>query len=651
MRNLLKIFLSLIVVTGLVLVFYNSSFSQERVSPNSYNLTDYEKLTGKKITKFKEAPMLAELVKQGKLPPVEQRLPKEPLVVKVVEEIGQYGGTWRRAWLGPADGAGVDRLLMEPLLRYDSSYKKVPQLAKSWKVSRDGKVFTFYLREGVKWSDGIPFTAEDVIFYYEDILLNKELTPVIPDWMQIDGTIGKVEKIDDYTVRFVFEKPYGFFIEQFSQIGGKEFYAPKHYLKQFHPKYTPKEKLDSIVKESGFQAWYQLFSQKMDQRLNPDRPTLRAWKLKTSATAPLVIYERNPFYWKIDPEGNQLPYIDRIQMSLMENKDMINLKAMTGELDFQHRHIIARNYTLFKENEKKGDYRVLRWKGCEGANFHFMFNQNYSKDPVLLQFLRNDKFRKALSLAINREEINQICFLGLGKPRQFSIISGLPYYDSEWEKLYAEYDPKRANELLDQIGLRKRDKDGFRLRPDGKVFSITLDATPWSGVEADVLELVKKYWEAIGIKVYINIIERSLYNTRVQANEVALPVWSCNGNFYGALRRLVPVYIGIDTWANEYTRWYLTGGKSGERPDRDIARLFELYNKLLATANEKERDAIAKAIINLHKKNLWFVGIVGEVMELAIVKNNFRNVPETLLCDWFLYWPRNAEPEQFFIKQ
>ncbi|MBC7321362.1 ABC transporter substrate-binding protein, partial [bacterium] len=202
MKGLLKAFLSLTLLITLVLGSYSYSFSQEKLLSNSYNLSDYEKLTGKKITKFKEAPMLAELVKQGKLPPVEQRLPKEPLVVRVVEEIGQYGGTWRRAWLGPADGAGVDRLLIEPLLRYDSSYKKVPQLAKNWKVSRDGKIFTFYLREGVKWSDGVPFTADDVIFYYEDILLNKELTPVVPDWMQIEGTIGKVEKVDDYTVRF-----------------------------------------------------------------------------------------------------------------------------------------------------------------------------------------------------------------------------------------------------------------------------------------------------------------------------------------------------------------------------------------------------------------------------------------------------------------
>jgi len=647
----LKMFLILALAGGIILSSVSILFSQEKTLPNSYNLSEYEKLTGTKITKFKEAPALSGLVKEGKLPPVGERLPKEPLVVKPVEEIGQYGGTWRRAWLGPSDASGIDRLLIEPFLRYDSSYKKVPQLAKSWKVSRDGKNFTFYLREGVKWSDGVPFTADDVIFYYEDILMNKELTPVLPEWMQIGGTAGKIEKVDDYTVRFAFEKPYGFFIEQLSQIGGKEFYACKHYLRQFHPKYTSKEKLDAMVKEGGFQAWYQLFQIKMDQRANPDLPTLRAWKLKTLATGPIVIYERNPYYWKVDPEGNQLPYIDRIQLSLAEDKEMINLKATMGELDFQHRHIMAKNYTLFKENEKKGGYRVLRWRGCEGANFHFMFNQNYAKDPVLLQFLRNDKFRKALSLAINREEINQLCFLGLGKPRQYSIVTGLPFYDSEWEKAYAEYNPKRANELLDQIGLKKRDKDGYRLRPDGKTFSLTLEVTPWSGVESDILELIKKYWESVGIKIYVNIIERSLYNARVQANEIALPAWSCNGNFYGALRRLVPVYIGIDTWANEYTRWYLTGGKSGEKPPRDIARLFELYDKLMATTNEKERDAIAKAIIDLHKKNLWFVGVVGEVTELAIVKDNFRNVPEKLNCDWFLDWPRNAEPEQFFIKQ
>ena len=380
---------------------------------------------------------------------------------------------------------------------------------------------------------------------------------------------------------------------------------------------------------------------------NPDRPTLWAWKLKVPGTATRMVHVRNPYYWKVDPEGNQLPYIDRITHDLVENPDMINFKAMTGEIDMQMRHILFANYTLLMENQEKGDYRVLKWRNAIGADPLIMPNQT-CKDLVLRKLFENDKFRKALSLAINREEINELCYLGTAEPRQASIISGAPYYSEEWEKAYAEYDPKKANALLDEIGL-KWDKDHkYRLRPDGKVLALTIEFTAAFGPWADALELIKGYWEAIGIKVAIKSLERSLRATRVASNEHQIAIWYMDR----CSRWLAsPTHILFGDWASDYAEWYSTGGKAGEKPTGDIARLYDLWDRIKTAIDKKERDRLAEEIIKLHTKNIWMIGTVGETIQPVVVKNNFRNVPKELIRDDILRSPGNAEPIQFFIKQ
>ena len=628
-------------------------------SPMQYTtVEEYEKATGKKITKFNEAPMLRVKVAAGELPPVEKRLPEEPLVIVPVEEIGRYGGTWHRAWLGPADKWGPEKVTAEGLLRYSPDGTKVlPNLVKSWKVSDDARVFTFYLRKGVKWSDGVPFTADDILFYYEDELLNKELTPVLgKDWRPVEegGMGGKVEKVDDYTVRFTFEKPYGLFLINCA-YSYRLFYDPKHYLKQFHPRYTPLDKLEKMAKEAGFTYWYELFHSKADSGWwdeNPDHPTLRAWKVTVPSPATRMVMERNPYYWKVDPEGNQLPYIDRIIHDTVSDIEMINFKAMTGEIDMQQRHILNQNYTLFMKNKGEGDYRVVKWTAGVGADPLIMININ-CPDPVLRKIFENDKFRKALSLAINREEINELCYLGMGEPRQASIISGAPYFSEEWEKAYAEYDPEKANALLDEMGLTNRDREGFRLRPDGKTLAVTIEFTPAFGAWADALELIKEYWKAVGIKVAIKSEERSLLWKRTQANEHEISVWYMDRQaaWLAAPQWIVPVGVAHCYWAPEYGRWYATEGKAGERPTGDVAKLQEIYDKIKVTADEKEREHLAKEIIKLHIKNLWLIGTVGELPRVVVVKNNFRNVPEKLIQDDPLRTPGNANPQQFFFKQ
>ncbi len=645
-----RILTILFVCISMFLSLVKISFSAEKVEVGEYyNLSDYEKLTGKKITKFNEAPQLAELVKQGKLPPVEQRLPKNPLVVTPYEEIGEYGGTWRRTWSGLSDSPGPYKLCSEHLVMFNKDGTKIlPNVAESWKVSRDAKVYTFKLREGIKWSDGIPLTTEDVMFWYEDILLNKELTPTIPTWLIAGGKPCKIDKIDTYSFRVTFEEPSPLFLISIGKMGGGHtFFAPKHYLKQFHPKYTPKEKLDELVKKEGLQNWYQLFSNKNDFLQNPELPVIYPWRTTTPHTVTLQVMERNPYYWKIDPAGNQLPYIDRITHLLLQSGETAVLKAIAGEVDMQERGLALADYTLLMENRTKGDYRVLRWPQGTGASPAILLNQNV-KDPVLRKIFEDRRFRFALSLAINREEINQLFYLGLGEPRQASIISGAPFYDPEWEKAYAEYNPKKANEYLDKMGLTKRDKDGFRLRPDGKTLAITIE---YSG-ERPYMEVIKKYWENIGIKVALKPLERSLYVTRARAGELEVGVWGFDRNVAvlsdpGHLLGMV----AEAPWAPLYATWYTTGGKGGEEPRGDIRKIYELWDKVKVTGDEKQRNRYFKEIINLHKKNIWMIGLVGEVPQLIVVKNNFRNIPDGLLWDDNIRSPKNARPEQFFFKK
>jgi len=614
-------------------------------------LEEYKEVTGKKIEKFNEAPMLRAMVAAGGLPPVEERLPEEPLVVEPVEEIGQYGGTWNRVWLGPSDRTGVQKIAGEQMIRFNVNGTKVlPNIAKSWDVSEEGKVYTFHLRKGIKWSDGVPFTADDILFYYEDVLLNKEITPVFPTWLTVGKEPVKVEKIDDYTVRFRFVKPYGLFLGQMAYRG--TFYAPKHYMKQFHPRYTPMDKLEEMTKEAGFQYWYQLYSDKGAYGwfvTNPSHPTIWAWKAVTECTGSFFRMERNPYFWKVDPQGNQLPYIDHIRNNLVESGEMVSLKAMAGEIDMQNRHLQLADYPLLMANRERGDYRVFKWILTDGSRVIFMPNLN-CKDPVLRKIFQDDRFRKALSLAINRQEMNELLYLGLGKPQQASFMEGTPYFSAEWEKAYAEYDPQKANEFLDEMGLKWDEKHEYRLRPDGKTLKVTIIfTTAFAPDWADACDLVKRYWKTIGVKVALKPMERSLLTVRTQANEYEIYVWSGYPIF--PVCSDMPVPKAGSNWAPEYGRWYETGGKAGEKPTGDVAKLLEIWDKIKVTVDEEKKKQLIQDFVKLHIKNIWLIGTVGKIPLPAVVKNNFRNVPEEILVDDTLRTPGNAQPWQFFIKQ
>ena len=382
--------------------------------------------------KFKEAPMLAELVKAGKLPPVEQRIPAEPLVWQPLNEIGKYGGTWRRAFTGPADGENGNRIQSsdKPLHWSADGSKIVPCVAKGYELSDDGKTYTLHLRKGMKWSDGAPFTADDFIFWFEDIYGNPEIVPTPTPEMRPQGKPGRMVKVDETTVRWEFDVPYFLFEDIMAgdtAMGGGQAvrqankvsfgaYAPGHYLKQFLPKYSSVEAVNARAKQEGFENWVQMLHFKKDWELNPDLPVLGPWRTVRPINNPIWLLERNPYYYAVDTAGNQLPYFDRVQFTLAENLEVINLRAMAGEYDEQERHIDLGKLPVLLDNQEKGNYKVHLDLGFAGSDFMFHVNQSYKGDPEIRKWLTNADFRRALSLGIDRDQLNETFWLGVGTP-------------------------------------------------------------------------------------------------------------------------------------------------------------------------------------------------------------------------------------------
>ena len=609
--------------------------------------------------KYKESPILAEMVKAGKLPPVDQRLPSDPLVVPVVEKIGQYGGVWRRAFLGPADFNNYVRVVYDALVRFSPDGAKIePKIAAGWQASSDYKVWTIRLRKGARWSDGAPFTADDIIFWYKDVVLNKDLMPAIPGWLRnADGTPVSIEKVDAQTVQFSYKQAATLFLTALAnQDGGDRTYAaflPAHYLKKFHPAYAKKDDIDKLVQAAGFKTWTELFAAKNAPFENPERPTMAAWVPVTRVSDQVFTLRRNPYFVGVDPGGNQLPYIDEVRFTFFADIQALNLAAIAGDFDMQARHIQMTNYPVFKENEKSGKYRVITWPTFGGSDAVVAFNQSYKADPEIGKLLANKDFRVALSYAINRTQIKESVFLGLGEPRQGVPAPWHPYFPGdEYAKKYTEYKPDEANKMLDAIGLTKKDAQGMRLLPSGKPASIELSVVPAFGEWKDVAQLIAKDWEKVGIKTVVQIRERALQFKLRDANELQTEMWNedttafpFTGNAKVDVRN-----NPILTTGPLFPQWYQTKGKEGMEPPQPIKRIVELVD----TARTVGPDGQVKAAQEIYKiwaDNVYEIGTIGltpMIQGVVVVNSKLHNVPTTLGNDWPLRSPGNARTEQFF---
>ncbi|NPV81203.1 MAG: ABC transporter substrate-binding protein [Firmicutes bacterium] len=612
---------------------------------------------------YKEAPALSQLVNQGKLPPVDKRLPEKPMIIKPLEKVGEYGGTLRMGTIVANSIHGPHVIFMgEGILRFDSDYKSIiPNVAESYNLSKDGKILTIKLRKGIKWSDGVPFTADDILFWWEDIALNTELSPAGPDrraWCP-GGKPMKLKKIDDYTIELQFEVSHPLILNRLAHGYGMGMVDyPKHYLKQFHPKYTSMDKIKKMVKESkAFDYWYQLFWDKARMNfgvaMNPECPSLEAFVLKHQEPGRLV-FDRNPYYWKTDTAGNQLPYIDRIEIKKASDITAVNSWIITGQVDFDGFHTTLQRLATYKQSEGKGDYRILLYKGTFGTEVLIQFNQTIG-DPVLRKIFQDLRFRKAMSLAINRDEINKVLYHGLGEPRNATVLPICNAYEEAFAKAYAQYDPKEANRLLDEMGLNKKDASGFRLRPDGKRLSLIIEYCESDTPKTPTLELVKEYWNAVGVQTDLKLISNTLESQRAMANQIQVGIHHADRStdplFFHEPFWYAPINHGWEqnTWVL-WAQWYVTGGKAGEKPPEHVMKLIDAYDKMQRTTNERERIELAKFLLKQQAENLWVLGTVGNAPYVLIVKNNLRNVPEKGYWGWDGYFGYPYYPEQFYFE-
>lgn len=609
-----------------------------------------------------EAPMLAELVAAGELPPVEERIPSNPFIEVPLDQVGEYGGTMRRAILGGGDHHNMVRLVgHDNLVRWDVTWSNVvPNIAADFEVNDTATEFTFTLRDGLRWSDGEPFTTEDIRFWYEDIFLNSELTPTRPPIFVQGGEPVELEVIDDLTFKFTFPRPNGLFMQNLAY--GTGFYPvtyPSHYFQQFHQDYNADGLQALIDAEPAANDWVQLFQLRGAPMhtpgfwQNPDRPVMHAWHLTNAyGSTERVVAERNPYYWKVDTEGNQLPYLDRITWDQVEDVEAILLKAFNGELDFMFRHIGRPSYrAVLVDNMERGNYRMYNVADLPANNAVLMLNLTID-DPVKREIYNNRDFRVGLSHAINRQEIIDLIYFGVGSPGQSAPQPTSDLYNEEWSTQYTEYDPDLANEILDNAGFAERNSDGTRLGPDGEPITIIFMVADVFGLQyPDVMELVQGYARDVGIDIQIRPTDRSRLMEMVTGGEQDAYMWNCNGgqtDMYSAPLCYVPMTDSTIHYAREWAEWNADSSR-GEEPPEHVQEIMAQYDEVTSAADPDTQRELMRELLQMSTDAFFTIGLVQGAPVQGIVRNNMRNLPEPLPIAGELWFP-SPNTVQFYFE-
>ena len=588
-----------------------------------------------------ETPSLAAAVKSGALPPVTERLAREPLVVDLKASgraLGKQGGVLRMLLAKEKDVRLLNAWGYARLVGWTPQLQLKADILKSIEV-KDGRIFTMRLRAGHKWSDGQPFTSEDFRYFWEDVATNIELSPGGPPVDTLNnGERARVEIVDSLTVRYSWTKPNGWFLASLAQAREPYIYRPAHYLKQFHVKYADAAALAGKVKAGKTRAWAQLHNRmdSMDNNDNPDLPTLQPWVATTAMPANRFVFKRNPYFHRVDVAGNQLPYIDGIDVAITDG-GLVAAKSAAGDSDLQARGLNFSDITVLKANEAKGRYKVVTWPIAKGSQLALFPNLN-ANDEGWRKLLRDQKFRRALSLGVNRADINKALFFGLATEGANTVQKGSPLFKPEYLTLNASYDPKAANALLDGLGLTKRNGEGARQMSDGRPLDLIVETAGESKEETDVLQLIAQHYKAIGIKLIVKPSDRTVMRNRVYAGEA---VMSARSGWDTGIptadmspAELTPTRQDTLLWP-KWGNYYETSGKSGE--PIDLAPAQELM-KLNTAWNEAKTDAERKAawdrILKIHAEQQFTIGTVSGVAQPIVVSTRLRNVPERGVFSW-----------------
>ena len=585
---------------------------------------------------LRETPALENDVGTGNLPKVGERVPDEPAIAEL-ETIGTPGGELRMLMGGPKDTRMMVVYGYARLVGYTPSLKFAPDILKSIEIE-DNRIFTLHLRKGHKWSDGQPFTTEDFRYWFEDVAHNKHLSPSgLPISLLPQGERPHFEVLSATAVRYSWGRPNPLFLPDLAGPSPLYIYRPSHYLKQFHEKYGDKAALDALVKQANQRNWA-AYHNKLDTMYrddNPDLPSLEPWILKTRPPADRLIFERNPYYYRIDKEGNQLPYIDRVILSIADSK-IIPAKTGAGESDLQARYLRFDNYTFLKASEVRNHYKVRLWRTGPGSQLALYPNMNVN-DEIWRGLVRDLRFRRALSLAVDRHEINQVIYFGLAIEGQNTLLPQSPLYDARYRSAWARFDPGEANRLLDLVGLVKG-SDGMRQLPDGRPVEIIVENSGESTEQSDVLELVRDSWRRVGIKLFAKPSQLTLFRRRVFSGETLMSIDKGIENGLATAAMSPWEFAPTSQQQLEWPKWgqyYETKGTAGEPPALPSAiRLLELYQQWLAAGSDEEHTRIWRDVLQIWADEVFSIGTVAGVLQPIVVNDKLRNVPEQGIYNW-----------------
>jgi len=590
---------------------------------------------------YLEAPELAAQVQAGSLPPLAERLPETPFVDAMDQpwqSTGKYGGQLRLLMGKSRDLRQMTVYGYARLIGYNADLELVPDILEKVEI-KDNRVFTLHLRRGHKWSDGHPFTAEDFRYWWDDVANNEELSPAGPRIdLVIDGELPRFEVLDETRVRYTWSKPNPTLLHALAGASPLYLYKPAHYLKQFHTRYADPEALEAKVAKKEVRNWAALHSRMSNayKNNNPALPTLQPWVNSTKPPSERFVFKRNPYFHRVDPDGRQLPYIDEVVVYIA-GSSIIPAKVGAGASDLQARYIRFDNYTFLKATEEREKQRVQLWKTARGARIALYPNLNVN-DEVYRTLFRDVRFRRALSLAIHRHEINQVVFFGLAIEGNNTVLPNCPLFRKEYQTAWAEFDPDRANALLDEIGLGERDDRGIRLFPDGRPLEIIIESAGESTEETDVLELIADSWADVGVKLHTRPSQREVFRNRIFAGDTQMSIWTGLEN---ALPNPDMSPVELAPMKQDYLQWpkwgqYVqTKGLSGEVIDMPEAQeLSELYYAWERATERIEREKIWHRMLQIHADQVFTLGVVAGVPQPVVINELLRNLPETGLYNW-----------------
>ena len=591
---------------------------------------------------YVEPPFLAERVVKKELPPVGERVPKAPLVVDLAargRSIGKSGGEVVSLVGRARDIRYLSASTYARLVGYDEKLTLGPDLVEKVDVADEERAFTLHLRPGHRWSDGHPFTAEDFRYFWEDVAGNKDLSPAgPPEFMLVDGKPPKFEVMDATTVRYAWDKPNPRFLPQLAAARDPFIYRPAHYLKQFHAKYADARKLAEAARAQKLKNWASLHN-RMDEMFdasNPDQPTLQPWRVTNRAPATRFVFERNPYYHRVDAAGQQLPYVDQIILDVAAPGLMAG-KANAGESDLLYRGLTMADVPILKEGEKAKGYKTLLWSNARGSEIALYPNLTVT-DPVWRALNRDVRFRRALSLGIDRKTLNNALLFGLGVEGNNTVLQASELFSPELRSTWASYDPGQASRLLDEIGLTKRNSAGIRLLPDGRDLEIIVETDGDSGMIVDALTLIAEFWREIGVKLFVKPQDRTVMRNRVysglsimiaaQGLDLAIPTASMPPT------ELAPTRQDTYSWA-KWGQSFETKGQNGEAVDiPEAKRLLELYGEWMSTGDVAVQQRVWREMLENHVANQWSIGTVAGALQPIVVRNGIRNVPEKAYFSW-----------------